>query len=1009
VVDVVTDFEHFVCWQRDRTYVVLNPDAEHIDDDVFYATHTDLPLSLLEASPDVRPGLPPRRWTMGFQEFLDQFLSPSRQHVQVVVLGDAGSGKSHFIHWLALHIPEEPGRRVLSIPRSGLSLRGVVERILNELPGEQQVKYREQLDRTGFHNARPEAQRSRLLAELAIAIEADEPHDELEEILLAGLPHLFRDPNYADYLRISGGVVDDLVAHISETHGYERRDQRRSFDVNDLPLEAVNIGQLADRTRRFMAELRGNPEFVEPAIGVINRNLDRAIGQVLNFTGDQLVDLMRDMRRALRQADRTLVLLIEDFARLQGIDYPLLQALIESAAASDDLCEIRWAMAMTTGYYGRTVDTVRTRMDFVIDMDLPTRGEAAVFDEETVVAFAARYLNAVRLDASELGEWRAASRDSADVVDPPSRCTGCVFRPRCHQAFGDVNGVGLYPFNRRALIEMSRRVDPSFDERFNPRMVIKGVLAEVLGNRLHEFDSHAFPSERFLESMRGTSLQPVTIERLQRASPEHAQRQVAVLELWGTPGQITAVEPGIYDAFGMPAPGLEGLPPPSPTEETGRAERASAADPLLDAVRAWGRGDPLADQFAARLHNVLYAAIVGYVDWDAAGIQQTWAASRTGSTPFRARSIIFRRQSTNPPSRVVLRVPATSDQAELRQAAIALEGLVQFQRSGSWSFAEGDLKLISLKLCLDRWSADLLTQLRALVRTDRGDSADQAMALLAVGVALAGVLDDDRPSIQKITNKVFEPWPSQASAESQTWRRLYRETRDLRDRLVELVRAWSSGGKGGQVGAFLDGGRIARATSGVRSGWRLEAAQDVGDDGATTDPVARLLGRVAQDLPVAVAEELARIREWIAHVGRQVPEGVSGKALQGTITEIRQAAAGAGIQVPKTVQDALDEALEGFGPVLFDRAAALARRLVAEPDPLSVLPSVASARLHQTMDATARLLVATDRYVGQVEASVATREDNQVQRSADVDRDRRRIDALIDRLISILVDLESTE
>jgi hypothetical protein len=999
----MTDFEHFVCWQRDRTFVVLNPDAEHIDDDVFLATHTDLPLTLQETSPEARPGLPVRRWTMDPDEFLGQFLSPARKHVQVVVLGDAGSGKSHFIHWLALNIPDSPGRRVLSIPRSGLSLRGVVERILDELPADEQTKYREQLDRTGFHVATSEVQRSRLLAEIAIAVEADDPRDEIEEVLLAGLPHLFRDPNYAEYLQVSGGIVDELVAHISESMSYERREQRRSFEAADLPLEAVNIGQLAARTRSFMSELRGNPDLVDPAIAVVNRNLDRAIGQVLNFTGDQLIDLMRDVRRALRRADKNLILLIEDFARVQGIDYPLLQALIESAAASDDLCEVRWAMAMTTGYYGRTVDTVRTRMDFVIDMNLPTHDQGGAFDEDKEVAFAARYLNAVRLDASSLQEWRKGGRDG-DTRDVPNPCTPCVFRPTCHTAFGQHDGVGLYPFNRNALLEMSRRVDPSFDERFNPRMLIMGVLAEVLGNRLHEFDSHGFPSERFLDSMRGTSLQPVEIEKLQRAAPDHAARQVAVLELWGTPGVLTDVNPGVYAAFAMPPPTIDGqmpaVPPAHPIPDT---EPARTTDPVVEAIRAWGRGRPFAELHAPRLRDLVYAAVAGYVDWDAEGLQQSWAASKSGSTPFRARSVIFQGQTSNPRSQVILRIPRGSDQAELRQAAIAIEGLWQFQRTGVWSFPDADLKLISLRRCLDDWARAVISQLRETVLRDGNDLIDQAVTILSIGIGLAGGLEDDRPSIAKLSNAIFEAWPSESPAESETWRRLYREIRRSRDSLAALVRAWASGGKGGQVGAFLDGARIARATSAIRVGWHVDQVQPTDGDGAYAIP--RLLSRITQDLPVAVEEELGRIREWIALVDRHSADA-SGKALQAAIASTRKAVSDAGLQVSKASLDALDQSLENFGPIQYDRGIDAARRLLSEREAASALPSIASARLHKTMDTTAQLLLTADRYLDQVEASIATREGNQEQRSADVDRNRRRIDGALDRLVTALEDLE---
>jgi hypothetical protein len=555
---------------------------------------------------------------------------------------------------------------------------------------------------------------------------------------------------------------------------------------------------------------------------------------------------------------------------------------------------------------------------------------------------------------------------------------------------------------------MTRRVDSNFDDRFNPRMLIMGVMAEVLGNRLHEFDSHTFPSERFLESMRGTSLQPDEIEKLQRAAPDHAPRQVAVLELWGTPGALSEVNRGVYEAFAMPPPDIEGLAPVLPTNRpVPVTEPSTAADPVVEAIRAWGRGQPIPELYAPRLRDLAYAAVVGYVDWDSEGIQQAWAASKSGATPFRSRSIIFSGQASNPRSQVILRIPATSDQTELRQAAIALEGLWQFQRAGAWSFSEADLKLISVRRCLELWSGDVIAQLRKTVRRDGGDLIDQAIAILAIGVALAGGLEDDRPSITKLSNAIFEDWPSDSAAESEAWRRLYREVRRSRDSLVALVRAWSSGGKGGQVGAFLDGARVARAITPIRAAWRVDQVQAPGDDGSN-ELVPQLLNRIAQDLPMAAQGELDRIRDWATLVDRHAPDGPSGRALQGAITNARRAASDAGLQVSRALQDALDQSLENFGPVLYDRGVEAARRLADGPEVASSLPSIGSSRLHKTMESTRQLLAAADRYLDQVEASLATREGNQEQRSADVDRDRRRIDGALDRLVAALEGLEPT-
>jgi hypothetical protein len=194
--------------------------------------------------------------------------------------------------------------------------------------------------------------------------------------------------------------------------------------------------------------------------------------------------------------------------------------------------------------------------------------------------------------------------------------------------------------------------------------------------------------------------------------------------------------------------------------------------------------------------------------------------------------------------------------------------------------------------------------------------------------------------------------------------------------------------------------------SGLRSTWRLEHPPTGEDDNSIHDPVGRLYARASQDLSVAVEEEVSTVRSWLEGTRDKVAEATSGKVLQAALKDVRQTASAAGLQVSKTSQDALDAALEGFGPTLFDRAIQQCLRVAGEQDPMRVLPSIGSARMRTAMDATTLLVVSADRFLAQIEASIATREDNLEQRSADVVRDRQRIDAAIDRLASVLQVLE---
>ena len=106
---------------------------------------------------------------------------------------------------------------------------------------------------------------------------------------------------------------------------------------------------------------------------ILNRNLNRAIVQVLNFSGDRLIRLLQEVRRELSLRGKELVLLVEDLARLQGLDLSLLEALVEVGNEDNGLCRLRWAAAVTSGYYTRLPNTVQTRMNYASPNGLSDR------------------------------------------------------------------------------------------------------------------------------------------------------------------------------------------------------------------------------------------------------------------------------------------------------------------------------------------------------------------------------------------------------------------------------------------------------------------------------------------------------------------------------------------------------------------------------------------------------------------------------------------------------------
>ena len=217
---------HYVCWDAGQTFEVLNPDAEAIDDAVFMAVHTDRPLVLLPPPRSTGHGQGPGSGSqIAASDFLAMFLDPARKHVQAAVVGSAGTGKSHLIHWMRLHIPAADDRLVITIPRSGTSLRGIVQLLIEQLPEDAREKYSAKLAEAGSDNLPPAVRLQSLIANVRLAILATEPapDDEVEEWLLDDhLALLFQDPFLVRQLSADGGIFAELAEHIGQLHTYTR-------------------------------------------------------------------------------------------------------------------------------------------------------------------------------------------------------------------------------------------------------------------------------------------------------------------------------------------------------------------------------------------------------------------------------------------------------------------------------------------------------------------------------------------------------------------------------------------------------------------------------------------------------------------------------------------------------------------------------------------------------------------------------------------------------------------
>jgi energy-coupling factor transporter ATP-binding protein EcfA2 len=364
-------FTKFVCWDVDRVRRVMGVEATQTPHSIFLATHHPIAMyrqELIDA---------PSRVTYSEEQFLKDFLA-EQDFAFVPVLGSSGTGKSHLIRWLAANIESTQKRRVLLIPKIGTNLKDIISLILEGMPGASFDEYRQRLNRATSSLTEAQA-REQLLNQLAAAVGPNGRGDrtklsDVEDYLVGAVDSLLYDPFFRKHWLKDGGIIHQLVIHIlGQRDTVEIVEERRHFSLGDLPLNVLNLGKAGKQAQDFYSFLIGDEDTQKATVDWLNRHLDEAIAQVLSLGREDLQRLMREVRETLAEQGIELVLLIEDFAKLQGIDREVLEAVLArpQQPGPKPLCAIRTALACTTGYFDSLrLDTVKQRITFSVNLDM---------------------------------------------------------------------------------------------------------------------------------------------------------------------------------------------------------------------------------------------------------------------------------------------------------------------------------------------------------------------------------------------------------------------------------------------------------------------------------------------------------------------------------------------------------------------------------------------------------------------------------------------------------------
>lgn len=874
----MTAMTNFLCWSPDIAGRTIATEAASPSDAVLIATHTPLRIKRVGADADAA-GSPEVTESDLIHEFVN---SAPKEGIRVTpVLGESGSGKSHLVRWANINIERRPGRHVIYLPKTTTSLRDVVEKLLMQRTGPVFDEIRANLAQLGDTVLQGTLER-KILDELAEAVRTADATDFMTKPLVGdkGLSVLLHDPLFREHLLRPGAFITRRTEHALNGRNEESSDVPLEFTIDDLPLDiadVANIQHAARATQQLFRSLYTDANMQVAAVNLLNSCLDLAVMRAANIGVGNIQRAFMKIREQL--VGEEIILLIEDFALIQGVRRDLLDAIIEVGVVQgqEKYATVRTLMAVTGGYYGNLPLTFRTRAEasspkYEMDLNLPTQDGA---DQELIVDFFGRYLNAARVGKDALEQLNGKV----------NKCDDCPVRDACHSAFGaSSDGFGLYPYNRPAI---KRAVKASAvkekPDLFSPRRVLARAIRGVLTEQAGSIKAGLFPGPDFLQHD-SADLQPLPLHVRESFDSEFSDperlRHYTLSEFWGNLG-TTSISPAIYETFSLEPlasnffgelggnqGGAVPKPAPGPSESAPGPSESGTGFPrslqkTLDDVDAWSAGKAMPQSIANEIRAIIREALISRLVWIDPVIKEPDTPTIDKAIPKGARTISIAGANES----LALAIPPLVKIERLAKNARYIQGLLQ-QKAG-YPKGTGDA-LAWLDALADRHVSALKVRIiETLESTD--DLLVRAAVSLIRGAALCGALPAKAKTVD-IVNAVL--WQGatdtrqDALIRTTQWREVERSYLGLRAEAVLRFKAAVGVAQGTGAVHAVDDVRLRKIIK--RAVRELESME-------RPDPPSWCVQseKKRQFLEQLIPSQLDSCRQYIDRVRLLVPDGVS--------------------------------------------------------------------------------------------------------------------------------------
>ena len=896
----------------------LFTEAETAPDAVFLAVHQPMTLMRQKYQSDEEPE--PQTENQILEEFVRE--NPSSGTVVMPIIGDSAVGKSHMIRWIDAHLRISglaEGRHIVRIPKSA-SMKTVLGLILEDLKGPEYEILRQDLKQAKLPKDSFQASldlRSNLtgsLSRLSASLRTSARvgplglEDQVRLSHAPGMSVLLNDPAIFDYLlgqeydgsereRALSRIVSPLL---HDTHDVDNT-RENQFYLEDLNfVHKVEEANLSMPARPYFRRLAARNEERVAAVGLLNEHLDEALHGLIDFSGDSLPDLFKKVRAGLLEEGKELVLLVEDFAMLGGIQKQLLDAVTDPALGPQGerkYCVMRTAIAVTEGRLDEATVLTRAGASWRI------RSQPFGNDVEALRVFTnmvGGYLNAARHGVAELKkQFQARKNEKARFTNYLDEHGGELAENEREtlDSFGySPDGrYPLFPFNQNAIRQiMERNLKVNGQYQFKPRALNRVIRNTVIDYR-DKWLSGEFPPGGYEQFTRNRLGNEVALFLNGTSEPD---RVAAFLGYWGdcpkSLSEAAKVPEKQYGVFGLQRPNwdvkvgdvkigdvkvedvkVEELPP-LPRGEW---------DEILE---EWKLNHTLPQDMANLLRKWIAAGIEAYLDEDTL-LVRGFGINLPGAVylPFA--------NTGNPDNNARIRL-VTATEEDLGDAMVgprfflAIDALVRFNERNDWAYKGGEVDCARYVNFIQRLAGVLEAQIR---QRGSGTLANESIPPLVHSLMIgARVLNLEKASSQTSEEMIEallnpgNPVDVTPRGSVSRWESLKQDAAKSRPEMRNLLLDHVAARQGGSDKVHaVDAAVLIPALKQLRQQeWKLGQWEDdrwrknltTGKEHVTS---------LRNQLPRILNEEIAKASEWVKQVETLLGDSFNIDQVVGTMRE----------------------------------------------------------------------------------------------------------------------------